>query len=124
MKAFARWRVRVWSRRLKAYQKEWNRVAAADIGPREVNGVTVDQFYERLTTRALLKRTKWRKRAGIRRAQGGPVTKGRPYIRGEARPELFVPTEPGKKLSPPAGKPEPRLPDPFRPPERDRRNGL
>lgn len=38
--------------------------------------------------------------AGIsRRAQGGPVSAGTPYIVGENRPELFVPDSPGRILS-------------------------
>ena len=37
------------------------------------------------------------------RANGGPVTKGRPYIVGERRPELFVPKQNGQIL--------PRVPD-------------
>lgn len=37
------------------------------------------------------------------RAEGGPVTKGRPYIVGERRPELFVPDESGTII--------PRVPD-------------
>jgi len=32
------------------------------------------------------------------RAHGGPVTKGRPYIVGERRPELFVPSQNGRIL--------------------------
>ena len=111
MKVFARWRMRVWDRRLKAHQKEWHQAidAGADnhLHPESLHAVEQDVFYERLVTHALRKRTKWRKRAGVRRVQGGPVAKGRPYIRGEAGPELFIPTKPGRKVSPPSDRPKP-----------------
>jgi hypothetical protein len=43
-------------------------------------------------------------RAGERRAAGGPVQAGRPYIVGEKRPELFVPRQSGRIVpSVPAG---------------------
>lgn len=45
-----------------------------------------------------------RGRGAGRRAFGGPVTRGRPYVVGERRPELFVPRVDGRIL--------PRIPDP------------
>jgi hypothetical protein len=107
-KWFARWRASVWSRRLTKHRHDWNRATLREPSHVTLDGINLDKFYEPLVTRALVQRVKWRKRAGIRKlAQGGPATKGRPYIRGEDRPELFIPSEEGKKLSPPGDRPKP-----------------
>ena len=71
MKAFARWRVKVWDRRLAAYRKAWNRaidVADEHQHPEAYTARSVDETYEQLVTDALIRRTKWRKRAGVRKA--------------------------------------------------------
>jgi hypothetical protein len=65
VRAFARWRVRVWDRRLTAYRKAWNQATVKD--PVGLARYDADALYERLTTQALVKRTTWRKRAGVRR---------------------------------------------------------
>lgn len=67
MKAFARWRVRVWDRRLTAYRKAWHQAMDDHQHPEAYAAVEVDVLYERLVTKALMKRTAWRKRAGVRR---------------------------------------------------------
>lgn len=67
MRAFARWRVRVWDRRLTTYRKAWNQATMENPGGLTLTDVDVDALYERLTTKALVKRTAWRKRAGVRR---------------------------------------------------------
>lgn len=73
MKAFARWRVRVWDRRLARYRQEWNRATADHMHPESLDAVSTDMFWERLVTQAMDKRTTWRKRAGIELRRGGPV---------------------------------------------------
>jgi hypothetical protein len=40
----------------------------------------------------------WTNPDNQKRAAGGPVTKGRPYVVGEKRPELFVPNQSGRIL--------------------------
>lgn len=76
-KWFARWRLQVWDNRLADARKEWNRAEVAN----QPDGVL---FWERRVTRALVKRVKWLKRAGVRLATGGPVRRGQPYIVGDA----------------------------------------
>lgn len=67
-KWFARWRLRVWDRRLAVYRREWNRVTVAGPDPdhvgRYLDHVNAEAFWERLVTKALVKRTKWRKAKG------------------------------------------------------------
>ena len=60
MKRFARWRVKVWDARLDKYRAAWNRATLEDNQP-------LEQLWETVVTKALVKRTKWRKRAGVRR---------------------------------------------------------
>jgi hypothetical protein len=79
-RAFARWRVRVWDKRLKRTRAIWHS-AEQRTGSSSLEAM----FWEGQVTKALAKRVKWRKRAGIR------------------------------KVSEAAGKPEPRLPDPGQP---------
>lgn len=70
-RAYARWRVKVWDKRLARYRKEWNRVVVPgqpDFALHE--DVNTDAFWEQLVTRAMRKRTKWRKRAGVRKLSG------------------------------------------------------
>lgn len=75
-KWFARWRLQVWDNRLTDWRKEWNR--ATLVGPdrqwaeQAIDGVTQEAFWERLVTKALLKRTTWRKRAGVRKLSAAP----------------------------------------------------
>lgn len=82
-KWFARWRLQVWDNRLTDARKEWNR--ASVIGP-VVDAVspvasseTLEQFWERQVTKAMVKRVLWRKRLGIKPLSGGPV-KPRPDL--------------------------------------------
>ena len=60
MKRFARWRVKVWDDRLGKYRAAWNRATLED-------NQALEQLWETVVTKALVKRTKWRKRAGVRR---------------------------------------------------------
>lgn len=87
-RAFARWRVRVWDKRLKRARAIWNShsVRLGASSPEEL-------FWEGQVTKALAKRVKWRKRAGIKLRSGGPVGKPRPYSQS-------------RKLSPPPDRPE------------------
>lgn len=84
-KWFARWRLRVWDRRLVVYRAEWDQASkdpdrqAAELA---MDGVTADKFWERLVTKAMLKRTYWRTRKDRHGAYlvgpfkpGGPVRK-------------------------------------------------
>jgi hypothetical protein len=104
-KWFARWRTGVWSRRLVEYQHQLNKVVP--VAPKlPLDAVDAKAFWERLVTKALLKRTLWRKRAGIRKPGGGPISRGRPFIIGE--PEWDLPRrmrERDEKLSDPDGRP-------------------
>lgn len=64
-KWFAKWRLQVWDNRLTDWRKEWNQTTVA--GPNQLSplsSVNEEQFWERLVTKALLKRTKWRKVKG------------------------------------------------------------
>jgi len=67
-KWFARWRVTVWDRRLKEYRAEWNKPRPTlELGDwKPLDAVDVDAFWERMVTKAMLKRVMWRKRAGVR----------------------------------------------------------
>jgi hypothetical protein len=117
-KWWSRRRLAVWDKRLKRRRAIWESIPV--LPSLEQPGMSWAPerwlYWEAQVTKALAKRVKWRKRAGIRKATGGPVTKGQPFLRGEQDPpELFIPYEQGKKLSPPPGKPEPRLPDPGQP---------
>lgn len=79
-KRFALWRVKVWDRKLKYRRAIWESVP---------NTRTVDWLYwEAQVTKALAKRVKWRKRAGVRLRQGGSVSLGKPYIVGESGPDV------------------------------------
>lgn len=79
MKAFARWRLKVWDRRLARYRADWyaaiDRQSADHMHPESLDAVSTDMFWERLVTQAMAKRTTWRKRAGIELRRGGPVRK-------------------------------------------------
>lgn len=83
-KWFARWRLQVWDNRLADWRREFNQVTVA--GPdrkaaeQAIDGVTQERFYERLVTHCLRKRVLWRKRAGIKLAQGGPVRRPAPTL--------------------------------------------
>lgn len=59
MRTFARWRMKVWDRRLETYRRAWHNTPEDSL---------VWYDLERLVTRALVRRTKWRKRAGIVRS--------------------------------------------------------
>lgn len=97
-KWWSRRRLAVWDKRLK------RRRAIMD----SAHAGTPEEFYwETQVTKALAKRVKWRKRAGVRKATGGPVSKGQPFLKGGQGPELFIPYDQGRKLSPPPGKPDP-----------------
>jgi hypothetical protein len=85
-KWWGRRRLAVWDRRLKRRRAIWESIPYSEVG--KLSDQESWLYWESQVTKALAKRVKWRKRAGVR------------------------------KLSPPPGKPEPRLPDPFRPPER------
>lgn len=64
-KAFARWRLKVWTRRLAAMRREWSRAIESQDDhqhPEALAAVNEDLFWERLVTKALVKQTKWRKR--------------------------------------------------------------
>lgn len=63
MKWFARWRVKVWDRRVELYRNLMNHADECPVChmPGE------QERTERQLTRALVKRTAWRKRAGIRK---------------------------------------------------------
>lgn len=111
---FARWRLKVWTKRLNRRRAAWESV------PPERTAEWL--FWERQVTKALLCRVKWRRRTGVVLRSGGPVSKGQTFIRGESGPDLFIQYD-GTKLSPPAGKPVPRLPDPGQP-ERGKRDGI
>lgn len=63
----------------------------------------LDDLYRRLTGKEVLKQAFKQGTPSFgggfqERAHGGPVTKGRPYIVGEHRPELFVPDQNGMIL--------------------------
>ena len=60
MKRFARWRVKVWDVRLEQYRAAWNRATLED-------NQALEQLWETVVTKALVRRTTWRKRAGVRR---------------------------------------------------------
>lgn len=79
-KWFARWRVTVWTRRLALYRREWNRATLSEPSHVTLDGVDLDVFWERLVTRAIVKRVRWRKLAGVRLANGGPIRKGQNYL--------------------------------------------
>lgn len=79
-KWFARRRVRVWDRRLRLWQREFNKATQVSAdrqwAEEALNSVTQEQFWERLVTRALTKRTLWRKRAGVRKLSAAPDRPG------------------------------------------------
>lgn len=87
---FALWRVKVWDKRLKRARAIWESIP--DIAERSEQWL----HWEGQVTKALAKRVKWRKRAGIKLRSGGPVSGGKSYLIGEQ----------ARKLSPPPDRPE------------------
>lgn len=91
-KRFALWRVKVWDRKLKHRRAIWDSTIETQsrdhMHSESPAAVNTDAYWEAQVTKALAKRVKWRKRAGVRLRQGGPVTKGKPYIVGEHGPEV------------------------------------
>ena len=66
MKLFARWRVKVWDRRLAKLRRAWQQAVERQgehQHPEALDAVRVDRFFEQLVTQAMRRRTKWRKRS-------------------------------------------------------------
>lgn len=82
-RAYARWRVKVWDKRLARYRKLWDgqmvQQTQDHMHPESLEAVSTDVFWAQLVTRAMRKRTKWRKRAGVRKAR--PICgKANPWV--------------------------------------------
>lgn len=77
MKAFARWRFRVWDTRLNRRRAIWDSTLRGQsenhVHPESPHAVETDRYWEAQVTKAMAKRTTWRKRAGIELRRGGPV---------------------------------------------------
>lgn len=68
-KWFARWRLQLWDDRLKARQSDYNTV----LSNMHLCGLeSSDPGREAAVTEALRNRTKWRKRAGVRKLSAAP----------------------------------------------------